>query len=113
MYSTKALMPPLNANFSALLVDELDLHAVVQERQLADAPSENFVVVLDGAERRPRCHEMHFGATPLGIADDRQRGYRDTVAELDLMHLAIAPDLELEPFGKRVDDRYADTVQSA
>ena len=29
------------------------------------------------------------------------------------MHLAIAPNLQLEPFGQRIDDGHADAVQTA
>ena len=95
------------------LVDELDLDAVVQERELADALGEDLVVVLDAVERLERRHEVHFGAAAIGRADDGERRHRHAVPEFHLVHLAVAPDLELQPVGQRVDHRHADAVQAA
>ena len=79
------------------LVGKLDLDAIVQKRQLADALGEDLVVKFDARERRRRRHEMDFRAAPVGGTRHRQRRNRNAVAKLDLVRLAGAPDLELEP----------------
>ena len=98
---------------SVPLIDQLDLDAVVQKRELANAPSEYVVVKLDVRERRRRRHEVHLGSPALGQTDDGQRCDGDTVAKLHLMRLAVTPDLELQPLGQPVDDRDAYAVQPA
>jgi len=52
------------------MVDQLDLHAVVEEGQFADALGEDVEVELDLAEDFLVGQEMHFGAAILGLADD-------------------------------------------
>ena len=42
-----------------------------------------------------------------------QRAHRRAALEALLVDVAIAPDLELEPFGQRVDDRNTDAVEPA
>ena len=71
------------------LVDELDLDAVVQERELADSLRQDVVVVLDAPEGLERCHEMHFGAAAVGRAGRRERRLRDAAAELHLVGLPL------------------------
>ena len=47
------------------LVDQLDLDAVVEEGELAQALGEDVVVEFDGAEDLLVGEEMHFGAAGL------------------------------------------------
>ena len=95
------------------LVDELDLDAVVEERELADALGEDLVVELDAAEGLDGGHEVDLGAAPVGVADLRQRRDRLAATELHLVDLAVAPDPELQPVRQRIDDRDTDSVQTA
>ena len=44
---------------------------------------------------------------------DLEVGERRAALVALLVDLAVAPDLELEPLGQRVDDRHADAVQAA
>ena len=83
--------------FAIALIDELDLDAIVEKRKFANPPGENLVVILDNAEGRLRRHEMNLGAAALGRTDHCQRRDGNAVAELDLIRLAVAPDLEFQP----------------
>ena len=57
--------------------------------------------------------ERDLGAALLGRAGDDQIGLRRAALVGLLIDLLVAPDLELEPLGERVDDRHADAVQTA
>ena len=71
-------------------------------------------VELRHGEGLLRRQKRHFGAAlVVSGADDGERSDRFAVAELHGMLMAVAPDRELEPAGKRVDDRDADAVQAA
>jgi hypothetical protein len=73
MYSTKPRTPPAEGEilFLALaLVDQLDLDAVVQEREFAQALGQDLVVELDVVEDLFVGQEVHFGAALLGRAGD-------------------------------------------
>ena len=52
-------------------------------------------------------------ALAIGVANDRKRRNRVAVMKFDKMFFAAAPDPALEPRRQRVDDRYADAVQTA
>ena len=78
------------------LVDKHDLDTVIEERQLAQPPREDVVVVVDVTECFLRSEEMHFRAAPLGAAGDLEGRHRDTVTELHLVNLALAPDGEAQ-----------------
>src|SRR6185312_16777386 len=95
------------------LVDELDLDAVVEERELAQALGEDLVVELDVAESDLRREEVHLGAAPLGVPGGLQRLYGHAVVELHEVRMAVAPDAQLEPLRKRIDDRDPHAVQAA
>ena len=128
MNSTKPLTPPEKAKLSSLPLrwsTRLDLHAVVQEGQFAQALAEDLVVELDGAEDFLVRQEVHLGAALLGVAQHAQRGDVDAVddlyqavlhvalLELDLVRLAFAADGQAQPFGKRIDAGHAHAVQAA
>ena len=63
-------------------------------------------------DRRVRL-ERDLGAALLGGAGDVEIADRRAALVALLVHLAVAPDLELEPLRQRVDDRDADAVQAA
>ncbi len=95
------------------LVDQHDLGAVVEEGELAQAPRQDVVVVVDHAEDAARGEEVHLGAALLRGAGDAQRTGCDAVREFDLVHLAVAPDGQAQPTGKRVHHRDAHAMQAA
>ena len=70
-------------------------------------------VEIDDLEGLGARQEGHPGPALVGRADDLQRGLGVAVAEAHVMLFAIAPDGQIEPFAKRVDDRHADAVEAA
>src|SRR3982750_443417 len=70
-------------------------------------------IKLDLLEGLARGHEGHSSAALVGRADDPQGLLRIAVTEAHEMLLAIAPDGEVEPFAKGVNDRDADAVEPA
>ena len=96
------------------LVDQLDLDAVVQERQLAQALARG---CRSGTRRcrRSRVEARKCTSVPRRsvVPVDAQRRHRDAVAELHLVHLAVAPDASAQPLRQRVHDRHAHAVQAA
>ena len=95
------------------LIGELDLDAVVQERQLADALRQNLGVKFDAAECGRRSHEVNFGSAPVRRARHGKRRDRNAIMEVHLIHPAAAPDPELEPLGQAVYHGDTDAVQAA
>ena len=72
----------------------------------------NLNSVGDGENRRVGLEgDQRPGA--LGLADDFELLRRLAARELHRIDLAVARDLHLEPFGKRVDALGADAVQAA
>ncbi len=95
-------------------VRQHDLGARVQEGELAQAVLERCEVELGLREGLGARQERHLGAAlALGVADDAQRRHRHTVAELDQVLLAFAPDAALEPARQGIDHRHADAVQAS
>jgi len=94
------------------LVVEVDAHAGVEERELAQALGEDVVVELDVREDGRRRLEAHAGAGAVGGADHGER--RDGIAEAVFLRVqfAAAMDGELQHIGERVDDGHADAVQT-
>ena len=92
---------------ASALISELDMHAVVQEGQFADALGEYVVMKFNVGEDLFVGPEMNFGTTLLGITDNFDRRYRNALLLFDLTILryavcklhevlfAIAPDGEL------------------
>ncbi len=112
------------------LVHQLDVHAVVQEREFADALGQHFVVELDVREDFLVGQEVHFGAALVGRADDLHRrhfnglavraghGLDDavlhlTLRELDQVDLAIATHGQAQPLRQRVHAGHAHAMQAA
>src|ERR1700683_3276887 len=98
---------------AAALVVQRDLQAFVQEGQLAQALRQRVVAIDRLAE--------DFG---IGVERDFRAGLARLAGRLQLRgghalfvglfpDFAFAPDFQIEPVGKRVDDRDADAVQAA
>ena len=95
-------------------VGQHDTHAGIQEGQFAQPMLQRAVVELDHGEGVGRGQEGDLGAGLVaGIAGLAQRRVGDAVGEAHLENPALAADLQLEPHGQRVDDRYANTMQAA
>ena len=77
------------------LVDQTDLHAMVQERKLAQPLGQDLVVVLDVVENFGVGQEVHFRAALFGRARDRQRRHARAAMKLHLEHFAVTPDDQL------------------
>ncbi len=119
---------PLHESADSPLVIELVLHALVmssvgqhqpdarvEEGELAVAMLELLEIEIDDLEGVGAGEEGDAGALlAFGCrANDLQRRLGLAVAEAHEMLLAVAPDGEVEPFAKRVDDRYANAMESA
>ena len=89
--------------------------AGIEEGKLAVAMLEPLEIKFGDLERVGARQEGDPRALlPLGRrADDLQRRFGLAVAEAHEMLLAVAPDGEIEPFRKRVDDADSDAVQPA
>ena len=102
-------------------VAQLDHHARVQERQLAQAVLQRLQVEVDVAEGGDRRKERHLRAgqrlagvlADRGLARDLQRLDRVAALEAHLVALAVAVDLQLQPIAERVHHRHAHAVQAA
>ncbi|OIQ74854.1 hypothetical protein GALL_434870 [mine drainage metagenome] len=107
------------------LVDQADLHPVVEEGQFAQALGEHFVVKVDHAENVDVRQEMHFGALLVGLAGNRRGRDGDTIdlddlavlqratGELEFMHLAFAPHRQAQPLRQGIHATDTDSVQAA
>ena len=101
-------------------VAEIDHHAGVEERQLAQAMLQRFPVELDVGEGRQRGQEGHFRpGQELAVLPPRRRPDdaqgQDGVAafKAHLVGLAGAMDAQHQPVGEGIDDRDADAVEAA
>ena len=115
-------------------LDELADAAFVQERVAACPSRSSSIVIVTPAFRnassRSRCESVSklksvvSKTSRIGLERDLRAalfgraGHVEVAGRLAalvplLVHVAVAPDLELEPLGQRVDDRDADAVQTA
>jgi hypothetical protein len=95
------------------LVVNRDRHAGVEERELAEPLRQRLEAELDDLEHRRVGLERDLGAALVGRAGDLEIADRRAALVALLMHLSVAPDLELEPFRQRVHDRDSDAVETA
>ena len=97
----------------AALVDQDDLHAAVEERELAESLRQNLIVELDLAENPGAREEVDLRAPALALADGLKRRNRLTQAKFHLMKQAIATYGQPQPLRERVDHRNANPVKAA
>ena len=113
-------MPPAYWNVGRLavgaLVVEGDAQVLREERGLAQALGEDAEVEVDlfedvgvGHERDGRAGRRRLVELLLLLELGDRRAALETLAPV----VAVGVDVELEPFGERVDDRDADAVQAA
>ena len=95
------------------LVVERDQNAAVQKRQFTQALGERVEAVVGGLEDLQIGLECDLGAATLRRAGNRQGRHRRAALIRLLVHVAVAPDFEVEPFGERVHHRHANAVQPA
>ena len=96
------------------LVAQLNVHAGVEECLLAQTALEYGIVVDRCLLKNQRvCLEAHLGALDGGLADDLE--LVDDLAALIALEVDVfaVADLDLQPFGQRVDDRRTYAVQTA
>ena len=96
------------------LLLERDLRAAVEEGELAQAGGKD--VPLEAALVREDRHVRHEGDLRAGLggfADGDQLGHLHAALEALVVDLAVALDLDLQPFGEGVDAGDADSVQAA
>ena len=98
----------------ALVVAEMDLDALVEERQLTQTRTEDLPLERAAGENRMVGEERDLSTGLLtAFADDLKR-LRDVPAgELDVMYLAAALHLDLHPVGKGVHAAHANAVETA
>ena len=98
---------------AAALVADRDPQAGVQERELAQALGQHVEIVV-GDRKDLGIGEKGHPRARLVRGPDLLEGALGLAARVGLApHHALAPDLELEPRGKGVDDRDPDAVQAA
>ncbi len=100
-------------------VGQDDANAGVEERQLPKAMLKEIEIEFDDLEGLGAGQEGDAGALLRDSeriwgrrADDLQRRDRIAISEAHIMLLAVAPNGEIEPFRKRVDDADADPVET-
>ena len=112
----KRVDPAFVQEFVALpavaLVVNRDRHAAVEEGELAQPLCERVEAQLHGFEDLRVGPERDFRAALLGRARDLEAARRVAALVRLLVDLAVAPDLEIEGFRQRVDDRDADAVET-
>ncbi len=109
------MMPPSVLELVALglpLVVQGNQDARIQERQLPQPLRERVEAELDGLKNLRVRTECDPRAALPGRACDFEVGSGLAAFVLLLVHLAVAPDFQVELLGQRVDDRDTDAVQT-
>ena len=118
-FQTALVVQILALRLGVAQVGQHDVHAGIQEGELAQPVLDRRVVELDHGEgfgRRPERHLRAALRPPVDFRrrpDDPQRRDRVAVGEFDLVLEPVAPDAQEQLRRQRVDDRYADAVQTA
>ena len=109
----------LDLHFRMARVGQHHMHAGVQEGEFAQAMFDGAIIEVDHGEGFCGRQEGDLRAA-LGLAvqhrrgaDGDERGDHVTMGEFDEELLFVAPDAQLQPLGKRVDDRDAYAMQAA
>ena len=109
-----AVVLELDPLAAGALVGEDDVHALGEERGLAQALGEDLGVPLDPVREDLRIREeADDGACVLSDPDLLELGLGLPTRELLAIDLAVEMDFGDQPFGERVHDRDADAVQAA
>src|SRR5471032_1184518 len=107
------------------LVGQLDVDAIVQEGQFADALGQDLVMEFNVREDLFVGPEVHIGAALVGVANhlDRRDGHavdhfddavlRHATHEFHVVHFAVAANRQFQQFRQAVDARYAHAMQAA
>ena len=96
------------------LVLQGNLHAGIQERQLAQAIGQNIELEFGGDRENGRIRfEGDERARVFGLADHAELLGRHPARKFHRIHFSIARNLDLEPIGERVHALGADAVQTA
>jgi hypothetical protein len=96
------------------LIGQVDLQALVQERQLAQ-PLRQRVVIVGGFhhDRGIRLERDARAGFPAGFARPQQRTFGMAAGKFHLPGITLAPDFQLQPLGERVYAAHAHAMQSA
>ena len=94
------------------LVEQMNRHARVQERQLTQTLSQDLVLEFDIGEDGWAGPETHLSTGGIGITDHRQRRYRLTQMVFLGVHFAFTADHQLQLIRQGVNHRYPYPVQT-
>jgi hypothetical protein len=89
-----------------------DDDAAVQEGELAKSLRQGVETVVGRLEDLSVGLERDLRSPPLRSPGDFELSERCSALVALLIHLSVAPDLEIQSFGQRVDDRNADPVET-
>ena len=105
-------LDPLRLRMAEVL--QHDLHAGIEEGEFPQAILEDLEGVVEVREGRGGGEETDLGAgLAPGVAHDLEVLDGIAAFEAGVMFLAVAPDAQIQPVGKRVDHGNADAVQAA
>ena len=100
-------------SFGVALIGNDDADAGIQECLLTHTLQKDFVIIPGGLKDLRIRLKGDGRAGLLGIADDFQRFFILAAVEMLEMLMRAVLDVDLQPFGQRIDDRSADAVQTA
>ncbi len=95
------------------LVVQGDQDAGIEKRELAQPLRQRVEAELDRLEDLGVREERDLRAAPLRLARDLEVARRLAALVRLLVDELVAPDLEVQRFGERVDHRHADAVEAA
>ena len=102
------------ARFGTAVVNQPQINAGVQKSLFANGAFKRIEVEFGHGKGFGAGQKSYFGTVAaFGIADDFQMFNDVAVRKARQMFLALAPNAQIEPDGQSVDDRNADTVQTA
>src|SRR6185295_16010712 len=90
-----------------------DLESFVQKGEFPEPLRQHVEAVVEGLEYLPVGLERDRRTTALGFTRHLERGCRLAALVALLEHLAVLPNLQLEPFRERIDHRDPDAVKPA
>jgi hypothetical protein len=99
--------------FFLTIVLERDGQALVEKGQLAEPLRQYIETEFQRFKNLAVRLKTHLRAPAFGFAGDGERGLGFAALIPLLEDLAVLPDFQLQPFGQRVHDRDADSVQPA